>query len=171
MAIERRQFLGLVAATWLSPARLGATAVWSGATVAQPAPPLLLSCRSDLDGHHWFSAITPDGDRGMDYALPARGHGMAIHPRRPHCAVFARRPGDFIEVVDLESATMVQRVTSPPDRHFYGHGVYHRGGSLLFVGENDFDRGVGRIGIYAADDHYRRIGELPSHGIGPHELA
>lgn len=96
---------------------------------------------------------------------------MAIHPTRPQCAVFARRPGDFFTVIDLRSGQSQPPIHSPADRHFYGHGVYSHDGTLLYATENDFEAGRGCIGIYAAADGYRRIGELPSHGTGPHELV
>ena len=44
-------------------------------------------------------------------------------------------------------------------------------GSLLYATENAFDSGEGRIGLYAADDGFRRRGEFASHGIGPHQLC
>ena len=44
-------------------------------------------------------------------------------------------------------------------------------GRILFATENDITRGQGVLGLYDAADGYRRIGELPAHGIGPHDIA
>ena len=43
-------------------------------------------------------------------------------------------------------------------------------GKLLYATENDFDNAAGMIGIYDATDDFRRVGEFPTHGVGPHEL-
>ena len=42
---------------------------------------------------------------------------------------------------------------------------------MLVTTENDITRGQGVLGLYDAADGYRRIGELPAHGIGPHDIA
>ena len=84
---------------------------------------------------------------------------------------FARRPGRFALVLDLVQGVVVRRLESPPDRHFYGHGVFSRDGRLLYATENDFGGERGVIGVYDAARGYSRMGELPSHGVGPHEIA
>ncbi len=43
-------------------------------------------------------------------------------------------------------------------------------GALLYATENDFDNAAGMVGIYDASDGFRRVGEFPTHGVGPHEL-
>ncbi len=57
-----------------------------------------------------------------------------------------------------------------PNRHLYGHGVFSTDGKWLFTTENDFEAGVGVIGVRRADEGYRLTAELPSYGVGPHEL-
>lgn len=163
MHTTRREFLKLSAAL--------AVAGWPGDPVLATAPsPTLLSCRVDDAGRHHFTAMSTDGDQRFDIELPARGHGMCIRPDQQECVVFARRPGDFMWVIDLRDGRVLQRIASTEGRHYYGHGVFARQGRLLFVTENAFDERRGVIGVYDAADSYRRLGELPSHGIGPHEL-
>ena len=84
---------------------------------------------------------------------------------------FARRPGRFALILDLARGAIVRTVDAPPDRHFYGHGAFGRDGRLLYATENDFEGERGVIGIYDAERDYRRVDELPSHGIGPHEIG
>ena len=60
---------------------------------------------------------------------------------------------------------------TPDNRHFYGHGVFSPDGQLLYAAENAFDSSEGVIGIYDATNSFARIGEFPSHGIGPHEIV
>jgi len=83
---------------------------------------------------------------------------------------FARRPGSFAKVIDLDRGAVLHEIETPDDRHFYGHGAFAPDGRLLYATENDFAAGRGVIGVYNAADRFRRVGELPSHGIGPHEL-
>lgn len=82
----------------------------------------------------------------------------------------ARRPGRFLVVIDLAKGTLRREIAAASDRHFNGHGVYSSDGNLLYVTENDYVAGRGVIGVYDATQNYRRVAELPSHGIGPHEL-
>ena len=130
----------------------------------------LLSCRSDAAGKHHLTAISPEGELQFDVVLPGRGHGMCVRPDGAECVVFARRPDDFMWAVDFHTGQVRQKNTSPQGRHYYGHGVFDPAGRLLYVTENAYDEGRGVIGVYDATDNYRRLGELPSHGIGPHEL-
>ena len=85
--------------------------------------------------------------------------------------MFARRPGTFAAVFEPATGLVVRRFDTPPDRHFYGHGVFEPTGRVLVATENDTRRGQGVLGLYDAADGYRRIGELPAHGIGPHDIA
>jgi hypothetical protein len=72
--------------------------------------------------------------------------------------------------VDLINGRVAHEIASPLDRHYYGHGIFSTDGARLYSTENDFATGRGVIGIYDANDNYRRLGEIASHGIGPHEL-
>jgi len=130
----------------------------------------LLSCRSNERGHHFLSMVDSAGQRLLDIALPGRAHDVAIDPARRQAAVFARRPGDFVWVLDLSSGEVTHRITAEPGRHFYGHGLFTADGSRLLCSENAYESGEGVIGIYDAGANYQRIGEFPSHGIGPHEI-
>ncbi|MGE0283885.1 MAG: DUF1513 domain-containing protein, partial [Rhizobiaceae bacterium] len=84
--------------------------------------------------------------------------------------VFARQPGTFAVVFDHTGKATPVTITSVEGRHFYGHGVFSPDGTLLYATENDFDNAAGMIGIYDARDNFKRVGEFPTHGVGPHEL-
>ena len=62
------------------------------------------------------------------------------------------------------------RLETPADRHFFGHGAFSADGALLFTTENVIAEGDGRLGVWDAGDGYRRIGEVPTGGTGPHEV-
>lgn len=161
MAINRRHFLGLPLLS-LSPSLWG-----QNNTATRPG---LLSCRTDHQGRHFFSHLNAQNHLVFDIRLPARGHAVALSADKTIAAVFARRPGDFVWLVDLASGQVIQRIAAAEDRHFYGHGVFSSDKQMLFCSENDFDAGEGVIGLYDLADNGRRIGEISSHGIGPHEM-
>lgn len=102
--------------------------------------------------------------------LPTRGHAAAAHPARPEAVAFARRPGLFGLVIDCATGAVLRRLKAPEGRHFYGHGAFTADGAVLLTTENDYEAGIGRIGLWAARDGYRRIGEIASGGVGPHEI-
>jgi hypothetical protein len=60
-------------------------------------------------------------------------------------------------------------VEAAPGRHFYGHGFFTPDGRLLYATENDFDGERGVVGVYDVAAGFRRIGEIDTHGLGPHE--
>jgi uncharacterized protein len=140
--------------------------------------PLFASACKDRQGR--LLVIIFDANSGelvQSLELPERGHGIAVRPSEIGSAqarelvTFARRPGNFAVVLDLDEAREPLWLTTRPDRHFFGHGIYSSNGRLLYTTENDFENGVGVIGVRDATDGYRQIGELPAGGIDPHELA
>lgn len=108
-------------------------------------------------------------------ALPGRGHDIAVRPQQTSSEVevvaFARRPGMFAIAFSTNSAKQPLHFFAREDRHFYGHGVFSPDGKLLFTTENDFENGVGVIGVRDATNNYNQIGEFSSFGIGPHDMA
>ncbi len=167
MAIERRDALRLLAggvAGSLLPASFCTGATASSAT-------LYLSARADAAGGYRATGFTAEGARMFDLPLPGRGHSFAVRPGGHEAVHVARRPGRFAVVLDLAYGTVARILETPDGRHFYGHGVFSPDGRLLYATENDFDGERGVIGVYDAARRYRRVGELPSHGIGPHEIA
>lgn len=113
------------------------------------------------------------GERGDLIAaidLPDRGHDITISQEAGRGVVFARQPGTFALVFDPSGREAPVTLTSIAGRHFFGHGVFSPDGRLLYATESDFEAARGVIGIYDATDGYRRIGEFPTHGTGPHEM-
>lgn len=162
MATKRRQFLSMM----LGAAALGPLRI-AGAT----SPGVYLGCRKDNNNRHFVTAIDSEGAIIFDAALPERGHGAAMRPGSVQCVVISRRPGSTMTVLDTDRGEVVHRIQAPRDRHYYGHGVFDAEGRMLYATENAFESGDGVIGIYDAADGYRRLGEIPSHGIGPHQLV
>lgn len=113
------------------------------------------------------------GERGELIAsidLPDRGHDITISREAGRGVVFARQPGTFALVFDPAGREAPVTLTSVAGRHFFGHGVFSPDGRLLYATESDFEAAQGVVGIYDASDGYRRIGEFPTYGTGPHEM-
>lgn len=134
---------------------------------ASTADALIVGARQEPDGGYSVATVDVDGLDRRSVPLPGRGHGVAVASGGGF-VIFARRPGRFALAVwpDRPPVTFAP----PDDRHVYGHGVFSPRGDLLYATENDFARHQGVIGIYAPPD-WRRVGELPTHGIEPHEVV
>jgi hypothetical protein len=156
----RRRFLATLMAAGAAP-RLGWAAVGS---------PAYLAAAQDPDGTHALFGLTADATETFRVPLPARGHAGAGHPARAEAVAFARRPGAFALVIDCATGAVLVRLTPPEGRQFNGHGVFAEAGALLVTSEQDRDTSAGVIGLWDVAAGYRRMGEIPSHGIGPHDL-
>ena len=103
--------------------------------------------------------------------LPDRMHGLCYSPATGRVVAFARRPGTFAMIIDRRGAAEPVVIHAMENRHFFGHGQFSPDGKILYASENDFDRGVGVIGLYDATDSFRRVGEFPAHGVGTHDMT
>ncbi|HEY7689924.1 MAG TPA: DUF1513 domain-containing protein [Dongiaceae bacterium] len=162
MAIDRRRFLQ-------GAAGLAASAVWPARAGA--AEPRFIGCRLEGEDKASVEAFDLGGREMFAFDLPARGHDIALRPGGREAAIFARRPGTWFIVADTGQGIVRARQDAVENRHFFGHGAYSADGTVLYATENDTASGQGVIGIYDATDGYKRIGEFPSRGIGPHDIA
>lgn len=103
--------------------------------------------------------------------LSARAHGAASHRASHRACLFARRPGMYLHTFDRRDPERHATVEPVKGRHFYGHGSYSQDGTRLFATENDYDAQRGVLGIYDTTAAYRRLGEMDTGGIGPHEVV
>ena len=156
---------------FLAAAGLGAVgAATAGRRLGRPQP-LFLSAHHSHDELPHVGAF--DGRRHLRFRLPIdlRAHAAVAHPvRRDAAVIVSRRPGNLLYEIDLAKGAVRQVVRAADNRHFYGHAVYSPDGRYLYTTENDFEDGVGVIGVRDAET-LAWIREIPSHGIGPHELA
>lgn len=161
MAVSnRRGFLvGLLAATSLP------SLSWADA-----GNPSYLAAAREADGTFAMFGLDMQGQDVFRIALPARGHAACAHPTIPEAVAFARRPGTYALVIDCVSGRVVTRMEAPAQRHFNGHGIYLGDGDTLCTPENDYANGRGVIGFWSRKAGYRRIGEILTGGVGPHDL-
>jgi hypothetical protein len=156
----RRRFLMGAVAAGLMP-RLS----WADA-----GNPAYLAAARDKNGQFALYGLSAAADITFRVDLPARGHAAAAHPTRPEAVAFARRPGVYALVVDCANGQVIHKMQAPEGRHFMGHGVFVQAGDLLVTTENNFADGAGCLGIWRRSKGYARIGEVDSHGIGPHDI-
>ncbi|MEO1494978.1 MAG: DUF1513 domain-containing protein [Pseudomonadota bacterium] len=158
---SRRSFLASSTAAGLMP-----TLTWADA-----GAPHYLSAARMPDGSHRLFGLDSHVQPVFSVPLPERGHAAALHPDRPEAVAFARRPGTFALIGDCARGLQIATLAAPAERHFYGHGAFSADGRRLFTTENAYEIGEGRIGIWAADQGYRRTGEFYSGGVGPHDMV
>ncbi|MCW5696688.1 MAG: DUF1513 domain-containing protein [Bauldia sp.] len=103
-------------------------------------------------------------------ALPDRGHGVTVSRSGSLAVAFARHPRAFALAFDPAGHREPVLFNAPDGRHFYGHGAFAHGDSLLFATENDYAAARGVIGVYDVAAAFRRIGEIDIGGVGPHEI-
>lgn len=158
--MHRRAFLASLFASASLP-----TLSWADA-----GNPAYLAAAKEPDGTYALFGLSADGADLFRIPLPDRGHAAAAHPTAPEAVAFARRPGRFALVIDCVTGALLHRLDAPAGRHFYGHGAFVEDGNILVTPENDIDTGEGRLGLWARDAGFTRIGEVASGGVGPHDI-
>ncbi|MGQ3073605.1 MAG: DUF1513 domain-containing protein [Ferrovibrionaceae bacterium] len=157
---RRRLFAAALAGLGLPPPAIAGAA-------GQPA---FLSAGMARDGRALDAALGLDGATRWRHDLPARAHQVIRRPAADETIAFGRRPGGFMMVLGLADGRRRHLVEAAAGRHFNGHGVFDATGGLLYATETEIDSGDGRIGIYDARQAYRRVGEVPSGGLDPHDV-
>lgn len=163
--LDRRQVLGLGLVSLVS------IAIGSKRLLAEGALPgvAYVSSARLPDGSYAVVMLAADGTILRSIPLSARGHDIAIDHASRKAVVFGRRPGFFAVAFDIDGKSEPHVFAPEANRHFYGHGAFSGDGRLLYTSENNSETGDGLIGIYDVSAGVRRVGELPSYGIGPHE--
>lgn len=165
--MRRRSFLAA------SLAALAGTAVVGWRFWPQGRQPLLLSARDNAAGEHFAVGYTLTGQQLFATQVTERCHDICMHPSLPLAVFVGRRPSTESYLVDVQSGRLVQTFSTPSNRHFQGHAVFDARGEYLYSTENDTDdpgRGVIGVWQFSAAQRLQRASELPSHGVGPHQL-
>ena len=175
----RRGFLAL-SGSILAGSSLAALGAGCGnATPRGPLPEgTLLSASNDVDGSYRVKAMTTGGLLAFESRIPVRGHGAAVQRYGVHTAIVARRPGEQVFIVNRKTGARVQTLQASPGRHYLGHAAYDPQDRFLYVTENCYDDALlpdftpidSVIGVYDVQRDYERVAELPTYGVGAHEL-
>ncbi len=165
MVIDRRRALVggaiLLTAGALRPA-------WAAATGIE-APVYASACRLP-DGHYALALLDAAGNLCRQIPIAGRAHDVAVSPATGQAVLFARQPGEFALAFAPDGRREPVLFTPPESRCFFGHGAFSPDGRLLYATENDLDGGRGLLGVYDATGGFKRIGEIETGGVGPHEV-
>jgi hypothetical protein len=139
----------------------------------------LWSAANTLDGSHQLQSARLGSNVAVSTTLPVRAHAAVVRPGGRQVLAVSRRPGTQCFVVDVASGELLQTLESPAGRHYLGHGVFDAQGRYFFATENSYDESPlpdltprdSVVGIYDATQGYQRVGELPTYGVGAHEVA
>lgn len=162
--IDRREFLKAAGAGF------AAALLPHNALALEKTDAVFATAFQQRSGGYGVAVLSETREIIFSAPLPDRGHDVTFDPVSGRSVVFARQPGTFMVVFDHEGRQEPQTIASIEGRHFFGHGVFSPDGALLYATENDFDNAAGMVGIYDARDGFRRLGEFPTYGVGPHEL-
>ena len=164
--MKRRTLLGLGGAV------LAASGIAGWSLSRHGGQPVLLSARNDQEGRHYAVGYRLDGSQVFATPVAERCHDVYPHPYLPLAVFVGRRPSRESYLIDSRDGRLLQVLASPPDRHFYGHGVFHQDGEWFYSTENDTrDAGRGVLGVYRLQgERLQRVAENSTHGIGPHQL-
>lgn len=164
----RRKFAKLMLMGSVAPVVLNNI---SGLADTASAEQVFISATATNENQYAIAGFDIKGKICFQLAIDERGHGVALHSTKPGLAVvFARRPGTSFHVVDYAKGRLLEQHNSTEGRHLFGHGVFSEQGSLLYTTENDNSSGEGVVGVRDAKT-FKWLGEFPTYGVGPHELA
>ena len=154
---------------------------WVSGVASMPKNSVLAN--DDQRDDNDFGVVGIDAERQIFWqtTMPERVHDIVVQPvadiknafidsKNRDVVVMGRRPSENFWVLDTATGHVKFAINAANNRHFYGHACYSLDGKLLYVTENDIISLDGKIGIYDAYDHYKKIAEYDSYGIGPHEL-
>ncbi len=131
---------------------------------------LMLAACADQTDQNYIALLRLETLEYKLIPLTERGHAFACHPHILNQAIIvARRPGRSLTLVDIDVGKVITRISSKPNRHFYGHCSYSPDGQYLLTTENDYENGYGVVSIRDSQNLVM-IDEIPSFGIGPHDL-
>ncbi|BFM16190.1 DUF1513 domain-containing protein [Maricurvus nonylphenolicus] len=147
-----------------------------GSTSSENIDGVLLSAYSTPEGKHFVAGLTPMGKKLFAINIPQRAHDSLFLPVSQQAIFFSRRPGNTLYIVNVNTGELQHKIECPAGRHFYGHGCNSTDGRYLFTTENAYTQQPGKsqqgvIGIYDITDNFRRVSEISSYGIGPHQLG
>ncbi len=131
----------------------------------------LFSACDNHEGQHFIYGWCAQQHKQWQIPVAQRCHGASCFGR--YVVFAARRPGTVMYIVDRYSGELLYELEAKAGTHFFGHSVFSPDGHYLYVTESRFANTLktkGVVGVYASDQQFSRVAELPVHGIGPHEL-
>lgn len=132
---------------------------------------LLLSSVTDRQGRNYLAALNEVGEIYFQLPIPERAHDSLFNSTKNEAIYFGRSPSQSIYVVNVIDKKITIVIESAVNRHFYGHGVIDKTNSYLYVVEKNVITNMGCIGVYDVNDRYKKIDEIDSYGVDPHQIS
>ena len=164
--MQRRDFIRF---SLLSIAAFSSAHALAGNSLELPDLRFLSSVDNTL-GEHFIVAANSAGRELFRIPVAERCHSGCLHPNASQTVIMSRRPGKNLYVINMLNGTLDALVEAGDGFHFYGHGVFSQDGSRFYATANHYPSGAGQIRVYAVDDGYRHLQDLPVGGMDPHEL-
>ena len=118
---------------------------------------------------HFVLAITKPADKSKHLIeLGFLPHGIAVDPLNPSRIIVCEKIGPGAALVDLQALSVIQPITSPNNRWFYGHCAFSADGKTIYTTETYQKDKRGAI-VERDAITLEELGEFPSFGESPHE--
>jgi hypothetical protein len=127
------------------------------------------SASVDEQGLHWLVVFNEQAEQLLKHPLPSRAHQVLKHPSKPWVLVIARRPGQYLQIIDLETKALIKQLEPSAGQHFSGHMQISSDGKWLYTTENITDTSQGKVVVRDLND-FTVSEQFTSGGIGPHQL-
>lgn len=166
--LNRREFTGFLGGCLLATWTIGGSA--KAALGEQQGSLQFASASEDLAGNHFIIVTDQQGNDVLKYPLASRAHQVLKHPTLPLLFVVARRPGQYLLVLDLEKKSLQAEIAPAKGRDFCGHAQVSPDGKFLLTTENEHESSQGVVVFRSIQSSFKVVREFPSGGIGPHEF-
>jgi hypothetical protein len=160
--LTRRSFFTAIGAAGLLP--------MLGSSVFAAASQRLYLNAYGANGGFGLAGFDSEGNIRYRLPLSGRGHSFARRADGRVAVAFSRRPGDYALAFDPQAGTAMHLIPAAEDRNFCGHGAFTPDGRLMFATEAVGSTGDGVLGIYDATAGWKRVGEISTRGLDPHEV-
>ncbi|MCJ8299828.1 MAG: DUF1513 domain-containing protein [Pseudomonadales bacterium] len=128
------------------------------------------SASVDGGGQHWLIVFDQFAVEQLRFPLPSRAHQVLKHPTEDWLLVVARRPGQYLLIIDLHNSKLLAQIEPRDGQHFSGHLQISADGRYLYTTENVSATSEGLIVVRELVGRYDSVGQFSSGGIGPHQL-
>lgn len=161
MAINRRAFL---------QASLG-TSFLTLSGCSRNDSGLLLGGYRARDNTFGVAAIRPDGQALWFSQLPRRLHEIAVQEDNSWVAAVARRPGEFIALLDLFTGEVLGQIDAPQGFVFEGHALWHKNSLWATAAATNGDGHLLRYDFSSGATPSSPTRKIQLPGIGPHQVV
>lgn len=105
-----------------------------------------------------------------EIALDFFAHGVTPNPKQASRAVLLEKKGPGACEVDLVEGKMLRKITTTPERRFYGHGAWSQDASLIYVVESVINEAYKGVISVRDGRTFETMHLFPTYGLAPHDV-